>query len=81
MGDGSKNPDMPKEPVEIPEKPGVKHHMANWLDCVRRRTPQDCYAPPLAGYGHSVACIMTTDAMWSGRRMMFDPEKREIRAG
>ena len=55
--------------------------MANWLDCVRRRAPQDLYCPAGAGYGHSVACIMTNDAMRSGRRMMFDPEKREIRAG
>ncbi len=81
MGDGSKNPDTLQETIEIPEKPGVKHHMANWLDCIRRRAPQDAYAPALAGYGHSVACIMTTDAQWSGRRMVFDPDRREIKDG
>ncbi|HUG82384.1 MAG TPA: Gfo/Idh/MocA family oxidoreductase [Bryobacterales bacterium] len=80
-GDGSNNPGTLKDKVEIPEKPGTLHHMANWLDCVRRRAPQDLYASVEAGYGHSVACIMSADALWSGRRMRFDPERREIAAG
>ena len=80
-GDGSKNPDTLQETIEIPEKPGTQHHMANWLDCVRRRAPQDLYASVEAGYGHSIACIMSTDALWSGRRMHFDPERQEIAAG
>jgi predicted dehydrogenase len=80
-GDGSKNPNTLQETTEIPEKPGTKHHMANWLDCIRRRAPQDLYAPAEAGYGHSVACIMSTDALWSGRRMRFDPGTGEISDG
>jgi hypothetical protein len=80
-GDGSNNAGTLKDKVEIPEKPGTLHHMANWLDCVRRRAPQDLYASVEAGYGHSVACIMSADALWSGRRMRFDPERREIAAG
>ena len=80
-GDGVEGEDALQEAEEIPEKPGTLHHMANWLDCIRRRAPQDLYCPAGAGYGHSVACIMTTDAMWSGQRMIFDPEEREIRAG
>ena len=80
-GDGSRNPNTLQTTTEIPEKPDTKHHMANWLDCVRRRAPQDLYAPVEAGYGHSVACIMSTDALWSGRRMRFDPATAEISEG
>ena len=80
-GDGIESDDAIKEAEEIPEKPGARHHMANWLDCVSRRAPGDLYAPPIAGYGHSIACIMTTNAMWSGRRMVFDPQKRQIEEG
>ena len=80
-GDGSKNPETLQQTVEIPEKPGTLHHMANWLDCIRRRAHDDLYAPVEAGYGHSVACIMSVDAYWSGQRMVFDPKRREINAG
>jgi len=80
-GDGSNNPNTLRETTEIPEKPGTLHHMANWLDCVRRRAPQDLYAPVEAGYGHSIACIMSVDSLWSGRRMRFDPKRQEIAGG
>ena len=80
-GDGIESDDAIREAEEIPEKPGTRHHMANWLDCVRRRAPGDLYAPPIAGYGHSIACIMAVNAMWSGRRMVFDPRTRQIEAG
>ena len=53
-------------------------HMANWLDCVRRRDVDGVQCPPESGYGHSIACIMATDALWSGRKMIFDPDKRTI---
>ena len=53
-------------------------HMANWLDCVRRRDVEGISCPAEAGYGHSIACIMATDSLWSGRKMIFDPEKRTI---
>jgi predicted dehydrogenase len=80
-GDGSENSNTLQTTTEIPEKPGTKHHMANWLDCVRRRAPQDLYAPAEAGYGHSVACIMSVDSLWNGRRMRFDPATAEISEG
>ncbi|MBM3775042.1 MAG: Gfo/Idh/MocA family oxidoreductase [Acidobacteria bacterium] len=80
-GDGSGRPDALKKSQEIPEKPGTLHHMANWLDCVRRRDPSRLYCPAEAGYGHSIACIMAADALWSGRRKIFDPVKKEIREG
>ena len=55
--------------------------MNNWLDAVRRRDPKGLYCPVEAGYGHSIACIMATDAYWSGKRMVFDPKTRVIQAG
>jgi hypothetical protein len=66
---------------EIPEKPGTLHHMANWLDAVRRRDHDTLYAPVETGYGHSIACIMATDALWSGRRKAFDSETKQIQDG
>jgi predicted dehydrogenase len=80
-GDGVKSPDALTTAEDIPDDPAM-HHMANWLDCVRRRDPKGCYAAAdSAGYGHSIACIMTTDSLWAGRRMKFDPKNRTIQAG
>jgi hypothetical protein len=80
-GDGSKRRDAVKETTPIPDAPNTLDHMANWLNCVRRRDREGVYCPAEAGYGHSVACIMSTEAYWSGRRMVFDPEAQEIRPG
>jgi len=61
------------KPVEIPE------HILNWLQCLRtRKTPN---APIEAGYSHSVAVMMATIAMDTGKRQIFDARKREIREG
>jgi predicted dehydrogenase len=79
-GDGVQGPQALKSAEEIAGDPAM-HHMANWLDCVRRRDTKSLYAPAdSAGYGHSIACIMTTEALWSGRRMVFDPTARTIHA-
>ena len=80
-GEGSEHPNALAGKEEIPEKPGTLHHMANWLDAVRRRDHDALYAPVEAGYGHSIACIMATDALWSGRRKTFDPDTRQIQDG
>ena len=80
-GEGSEHPDALAGVQEIPEKQGTLHHMANWLDAVRRRDSESLYAPADAGYGHSIACIMATDALWSGRRKIFDPETKQIQDG
>jgi predicted dehydrogenase len=79
-GDGSEHPNALKQAAEIPEKPGTLHHMANWLLAVRRNRPGDVYAPLDAGYGHSIACIMAVDSLWSGKKMTFDPNSRAIQA-
>lgn len=54
-------------------------HMEDWLQCIRsRKTPN---APIEAGYQHSIASIMATRAMDSGRRQVYDPTTMEIREG
>ena len=62
----------------IPETENTPH-MLNWLQCLRsRETPN---APIQAGYDHSVAVIMSDEAMIQGRRMVHDPKTRKIKAG
>ena len=71
-----------QEKVVVPGgRPDDSLHLANWLEALRTRDPKGLYCPVEAGYGHSIACIMATDAYWSGKRMAFDPEKRTIQAG
>jgi len=54
-------------------------HFLDWLQCIRsRKTPN---ASIDAGYQHAVACIMAMQAFDTGRRMIYDPQKREIRPG
>ena len=61
------------KPVERPD------NFLDWLECLRtRKTPN---APIDAGYSHSVAVMMATHAMDTGKRQIFDPAKREIRDG
>jgi predicted dehydrogenase len=80
-GRGSGGPAAIKEAQPITDAPKVLHHMANWLDCVRRREQKGLACPVEAGYGHSVACILGTEAYWNGRRMVFDSKRRTIQPG
>jgi hypothetical protein len=51
-------------------------HMRNWMECVRsRQTPN---ASVKAGYNHSVASLMATHALHSGKRVTFDDKKQDI---
>ena len=60
--------------VEHVERPD---HFLDWLQCLRtRRTPN---ASIDAGYQHAVAVIMAMRAYDTGRRQVYDPEKRKIR--
>jgi predicted dehydrogenase len=77
-GQGSGEPDRIKEEVEVAPVE-TAHHMQNFLECVRSR--QQPIAPIEAGYAHSVAVIMADDALTTGRRMVYDTAKREVRAG
>lgn len=77
-GEGSGEPDKITEASEVPEnKPA--HHMQNFFDCVRSR--QQPIAPIEAGFAHSVAVIMADEALTTGRRMIYDPNRREVHPG
>jgi predicted dehydrogenase len=45
-------------------------HMGNWFDCMRSR--QQPHAPVQAGFAHSVACMMATEAYWTGKKIYWD---------
>jgi hypothetical protein len=54
-------------------------HVKNWMECVRKRkTPN---AGIEAGYNHSIACIMATAALHTGRKATFDTQAQEVMAG
>ncbi|NIP27450.1 MAG: Gfo/Idh/MocA family oxidoreductase [Phycisphaerae bacterium] len=65
-----------KNPVkEVPHP----DHFLDWLQCIRtRNTPNACID---AGYQHAVACIMAMQSYDTGRRTVYDSEKREIHEG
>lgn len=42
-----------------------------------RKTPN---ASVEAGYSHSVASIMAARALWTGRKIVYDPKEMEIHA-
>jgi predicted dehydrogenase len=65
--------ETPVEPVEIPD------HFLDWLQCLRTRNTTN--APIEAGYYHCVPALMGVRAMDTGKRQIFDPQKREIREG
>jgi predicted dehydrogenase len=54
-------------------------HMRNWMDCIRSRETTN--APVEAGYNHSIAVIMTTAALRTGKRATFDEASQEVMAG
>lgn len=54
-------------------------HMRNWMECVRSR--KQPHAPVEAGYNHSIANIMTTAALRTGKHVTFDEDKQEVLAG
>jgi predicted dehydrogenase len=77
-GDGSKQPDRVKGEIRVEPEPTTSH-MRNFLECVRsRQTPR---ADIEAGFCHGVAVCMAAEALHSGRRMKFDPNRLEIVQG
>ncbi len=70
---GAKEP-LPAD-AAIPEVESDAH-MLNWLKCLRSR--QQPNAPIEAGFSHSVAVIMSDEALVRGRRMAYDPARRAI---
>ncbi len=75
-GEGSEDPDRiaEKQNIEpIPRDP----HMLNWLKCIRSRKQPNAGID--AGFSHAVAAIMSDEAFLTGRRMIYDPERRKIK--
>ncbi|MEW6235465.1 MAG: Gfo/Idh/MocA family oxidoreductase [Candidatus Omnitrophota bacterium] len=73
--------DAIKEPIKInqvgfPDWSDAKPHIKNWLDCIRSGKKPN--ADVHAGYSHSVASIMAHQAADLGRRLRYDPAKRDI---
>ena len=56
--------------------PLTSAHMRNWMECVRAR--KDPNAPVEAGYGHTVALILSNAACRTGIRASFDPAQRQV---
>ena len=56
--------------------PMTSAHMLNWMESVRAR--KDPNASVDAGYGHSVALIMSNAACRTGMKAAFDPKKRQV---
>jgi predicted dehydrogenase len=78
VGAGVESEDRLAADAKIPEAESTPH-MLNFLECIRtRREPN---APIEAGYKHSVAVIMADESLMRGRRIVYDPQKRQIREG
>lgn len=77
-GEGSGEPGKLAEAIELPMPPRP-HHMKNWIDAIRGAA--EPVAPIEAGYAHGVAVIMADEALMTGRRQVYDPQRREVRSG
>jgi predicted dehydrogenase len=51
-------------------------HMANWFECMRSR--QQPHATVDDGFAHSVACMMSTQAYWTGKKQYWDAKDEVI---
>ena len=88
-GNHEDNPDIDKQRTEkyllLPGEKGLPpmgiddmsvEHMANWVECMRSR--QQPIATVDNGFAQSVACIMATQAYWTGRKQYWDATAEEI---
>ena len=51
-------------------------HTANWFECMRSRQQPHCTVDN--GFAHSVACMMSTEAYWSGKKQYWDSANEMI---
>jgi len=56
--------------------PMTSLHMRNWMECVRSRKEPN--APAKAGFNHSIANIMATMALHTGKRVTWDSTKQDV---
>ncbi len=59
--------------------PMTSMHMLNWMDCVRSRKEPN--APARVGFNHSVANVMATTALHTGKRVTWDAAKNDMLIG
>jgi predicted dehydrogenase len=91
-GNHEDNPDVDKQRTDkyllLPGESGLPpmgiddmstEHMANWIDCLRSR--QQPIATVQNGFAQSVACIMATQAYWTGKKQYWDAKAEEITDG
>lgn len=71
-GDGGAGPQRIREEVQLKPKES-ESHVRNWIECMRNRTTPN--APIEAGYSHAVACILASQAYWTGRKWCYDSKK------
>jgi predicted dehydrogenase len=71
---GLKKSEVPRK--KVASKPN-ENHMENWLKCLRSRERPN--ADIQYGHQHAVASIMSAAALHQGRRMTWDPEKRQMK--
>lgn len=71
---GDKNTRLKEEVLVKGEK--LSGHMKDWLDCVR--TGKQPRATVRDGHRHSVALVMAVQAMDTGKKQFFDPDRRII---
>jgi predicted dehydrogenase len=51
-------------------------HTANWFECMRSRQQPHCTVDN--GFAHSVACMMSTEAYWSGKKQYWNAAEEMI---
>ncbi len=51
-------------------------HMANWFECMRSRQQPHCTVRD--GFAHSVACMMSAQSYWSGKKQYWDAASETI---
>ncbi len=56
--------------------PMTSLHVRNWMECIRSRNEPN--APARVGYNHSVANIMATTALHTGKRVTWDAVKGDM---
>ncbi len=56
--------------------PMTSMHVRNWMECIRSR--QEPNAPARVGFNHSVANIMATTALHTGKRVTWDSVKQDM---
>lgn len=56
--------------------PMTSAHVRNWMECIRSR--QEPNAPARVGFNHSVANIMATTALHTGKRVTWDSVKQDM---